>query len=55
MKEVKWEDVKEKLVEFNGSDRFGTVFDAVCKTIAYYANGVPKKKKEETKPEESEK
>lgn len=32
------DEVKKKLVEVNGSDKFGTVFDAVCETICHYHN-----------------
>ena len=52
------EDVRKKLVEFNnGKSSFGTVFDAVCETIAYFANidnlkAVEKEKGDAVKPKE---
>jgi len=49
-------DVKKKLVEFNGgSARFGTVFDSVCETVAYFANAENLKAIEKEKLEEMKK
>ena len=46
MKKPTLEEVKETLVKYNdGNDRFGTVFDAACKTIAHYISDDPKKPK----------
>ncbi len=47
------EEVKEILVKHHGNDRFGTVFDAVCATIAEVTNmPASRKKKDEPKSDE---
>ena len=50
MKKPTWEEVKETMVKYNdGNDKFGTVFDAVCKTIAHYISDEPRKPKKKPK------